>query len=542
MDIIASNFIEQQVIEDIKTKNLKKIITRYPPEPNGYMHIGHAKAFCIDYFTAKKFGGYTNFRFDDTNPAKEDMKYVKGLLNDTKWLGLKWRKVYFASDYYDFLFECAKDFILQGKAYVCDLTADEVNATRGTLTKPGKDSPYRNRSIEENMALFEDMKAGKFEDTSKSLRAKIDMSSPNMNMRDPIMYRILRAMHYRTGNKWCIYPMYDFAHPLSDAKEGITHSLCSLEFEDHRPLYDWFVDNCRLVNSKPRQMEFARLNIDGTVLSKRYLHELVTGGYVDDWDDPRMPTISGFRRRGYPPSAIREFCLRIGVSKSNSLVQPHILESCARDALNTTAIRVMGVIDPLKIVITNYPDGKKEKMYISNNPTVKNSSKHAVTFEKEIYIEKEDFMENPLPKFFRLAPNAYVRLMGAYIIKCDNVVKNKSGAIEYLECSIIHDAKEKGIKVKATIHWVGVNSSRKVQVRQFANLIKEGEVYEKGNLDKIMNPDSLIVHTSYVEPLAIKKAGKKPVQFVRMGYYIIDKKSTKNEIIFNETVSLKDSK
>ena len=542
MEIIPSNFIEQAVLDDIKTKNLKKIITRYPPEPNGFMHIGHAKAFYIDYSVAKKFKGYTNYRFDDTNPAKEDTKYVKGLLHDTKWLGLKWKKVLFASDYYDFIYQCALDFIRQGKAYVCDLTPDEVTASRGTLTTPGTNSPYRDRSIEENLDLFENMKKAKFADGEKTLRAKIDMSHPNMNMRDPIIYRILRATHFRTGEKWCIYPMYDFAHPLSDAHEGITHSLCSLEYEDHRPLYNWVVENCRLVKHCPRQIEFARLNIEGTVLSKRYLLELVDSNYVDGWDDPRMPTICGMRRRGYPAGAIIEFCKRIGVAKSNSLVKPHILEACVRENLNNVATRVMGVIDPLKIVLTNYPENKKENILISNNPTIKNCKKHKVTFEKEIFIEKEDFMENPTPKFFRLAPEGVVRLIGAYIIRCDKVVKNKKGEIDHLNCSIIYDASEQGIKPKGTIHWIGANSSKKVLVRTFSNILKEGEVYEKGKLDEIFNTNSMKLYTSYVEPFALKQRKDKAIQFVRMGYYIYDKSSTKNVTIFNETISLKDSK
>ena len=542
MDITPSNFIEQAIVEDIKEKGLKKIITRFPPEPNGYTHIGHAKAICIDFLTAEKFKGYTNLRMDDTNPSKESEDYVKALENDIKWLGFKWKNLYYASDYYDFLYDCAVDLIEQGKAYVCDMTAEEISANRGTLTEPGKNSPYRERSVEENLKLFAEMKAGKFKDGEKTLRAKIDMSHPNINMRDPVIYRIMHVSHYRQGNKWCIYPMYDFAHPLEDAHEGITHSLCSLEFEDHRILYNWFLDNVRLITGvKPRQIEFARLNIDGTVISKRYFIELVEGGYVDGWDDPRLPTLASLRRKGYTPSSIREFCTRIGVAKSNSLVQPHILEACIREELNKSATRVVAVVDPIKIKITNYPDGKSEDVQISNNPTVENSKKHTMKFSNELYIEREDFMEVPAPKFFRLTPNGYVRLMGAYVIRCDEVVKNKAGEIDHLNCSIIYDAKEQNIKPKGTIHWLSVKHAVKIKTRKFFNLLKEGEVFESGMLDKIVNPNSMIERESFVEPFALKQKGN--LQFVRMGYYIEDSRlSKKTSPIFLETVGLKDSK
>lgn len=539
--ITPNNFIEQAVINDINEKGLKEIVTRFPPEPNGYLHIGHCKAVCIDFLTAQKFGGYTNLRFDDTNPAKEDEEYVRSIQEDIKWLGFNWKNIFYASDYYDFLYDCAIDFIKQGKAYVCDLNADEVNLTRGTLTEPGKESPYRNRSIEENLNLFERMRAGEFGDGEKTLRAKIDMANPNINMRDPIMYRILHTTHYRQGDKWCIYPMYDFAHPLSDAKEGITHSLCSLEFEDHRPLYNWFVENCGLIKPPyPRQIEFSRLNIDGTVLSKRYLQELVKGGYVDGWDDPRMPTLSALRRKGYPAEAIKEFCSRIGVAKSNSLVQPHILEACVREYLNANATRVVGVLHPLKVVLTNYPEGKTEEFMISNNPTVEGAPKHAVTFSRELYIEQEDFMEFPEGKFHRLKPDGVVRLMSAYIIHCDEVVKNADGSIKELRCSVVYDAEAQGIKAKGTIHWLSCNHAIKCKTRKFFNLLKEGETYQKGMLDKIINPNSLQVTNSYVEPFALTINGA--MQFVRMGYYIKDKTSTQDCPVFNETVTLKDSK
>lgn len=542
-NITPSNFIEQAILEDIKKYNLKKIITRFPPEPNGYTHIGHAKAICIDFLTAQKFGGYTYLRMDDTNPSKEDMKYVKALKEDLKWLGFKYKRLDYQSDYYDFFYKCAVDLIEQGKAYVCDLTADEITATRGTLTEPGVNCKDRERSIEENLRLFEEMKNGKYPDGSKTLRAKIDMSHPNINMRDPVMYRILRATHYRMGDKWCIYPLYDFAQPLADYHEGVTHSLCSLEFEDRRIIYDWFKDNCRLVTGiKPRQIEFARLNIDGTMISKRYFIALVEGGYVDGWDDPRLPTLQAFKRKGYTPTSIREFCTRIGVAKSNSWVQPHILEACIREELNKNAVRAVAVIDPIKVNITNYDANKSEKVMISNNPTIKNSKKHPMMFSNELFIESEDFMVEPTPKFFRLVPGGYVRLMGAYVIKCDEVVKNENGEIDHLNCSIVYDAKEQGIKPKGTIHWLSRKHSVKVRTRKFQNLLKEGEVFEKGSdLDVILNPNSMIEKVSYVEPFALKQ--KSNMQFVRMGYYIEDSKlSTKNDRVYLETVSLKDSK
>ena len=539
-NITPANFIEQAIVEDIKEKNLKTIVTRFPPEPNGYTHIGHAKAICIDFLTAKKFKGYTNLRMDDTNPSKESEDCVNALMEDIKWLGFKWKNMYYASDYYPFLYDCAIDLIKQGKAYVCELSADQISETRGTLTDPGVESPFRNRSVEENLKLFEDMRAGKFKDGERTLRAKIDMSHPNINMRDPVMYRVMHTKHFRQGDKWCIYPMYDFAHPLSDAHEGITHSLCSLEFEDHRPLYNWFVDNCRLITGvKPRQIEFSRLNIEGTVMSKRYMQELIEKGYVDGWDDPRLPTLQAFRRKGYTPTSIVEFCTRIGVTKSNSVVQPHILEACIREELNANAMRVVAVLDPIKVNITNY--NKTEKIQISNNPTVENSKKHEMNFSNELYIEREDFMEDPTPKFFRLTPGGYVRLMGAYVVKCDEVIKNAEGEIEYINCSVIEDAKEQGIKPKGTIHWLDRKTAVKVTTRKFNSLLKEGAVYEKGKLDQIINTNSVEEKTSYVEPFALKQKGN--MQFVRMGYYVEDVKlSTAKEKVYLETVSLKDSK
>lgn len=541
-EIKPSNFVEQAILEDIKEQGLKKIVTRFPPEPNGYTHIGHAKAICIDFMTAKKFGGYTFLRMDDTNPSKEDMKYVQALKNDLKWLGFKYKRLDFQSDYYDFFYDCAVDLIKQGKAYVCDLTAEEITATRGTLTEPGINCADRDRSVEENLKLFEEMKLGKYPDGSKTLRAKIDMSHPNINMRDPVIYRILRAHHYRTGDKWCIYPLYDFAQPLADYYEGVTHSLCSLEFEDRRIIYDWFKNNVSFVTGiKPRQIEFARLNIEGTIMSKRYMKELVEGNFVDGWDDPRLPTLQGFRRKGYTPTSIKEFCTRIGVAKSNSVVQPHILEACIREELNKNAIRVVSVIDPIKVNITNYPENKTEKIKISNNPTINNSKKHTMTFSNQLYIESEDFMLEPTPKFHRLTPNGYVRLMGAYVIKCDEVVTDENGKISHLNCSIIENAKEQGIKPKGTIHWLDRRTAIKVTTRKFNSLLKEGEVYEKGKLASIVNPNSMEEKTSYVEPFALKQ--KSNMQFVRMGYYIEDSKlSSKQNKVYLETVSLKDSK
>lgn len=541
-EIKPSNFIEQAILEDINEQGIKKIVTRFPPEPNGYTHIGHAKAICIDFLTAKKFGGYTYLRMDDTNPSKEDMKFVKALKDDIKWLGFKYKRLDFQSDYYDFFYECAVDLIKQGKAYVCDLSAEEITATRGTLTEPGTNCADRDRSVEENLKLFEEMKLGKYPDGSKTLRAKIDMSHPNINMRDPVIYRILRAHHYRTGDKWCIYPLYDFAQPLADYREGVTHSLCSLEFEDRRIIYDWFKNNVSLVTGiKPRQIEFARLNIEGTIMSKRYMKELVDGGFVDGWDDPRLPTLQAFRRKGYTASAIKEFCTRIGVAKSNSVVQPHILEACIREELNKNAVRAVAIIDPIKVNITNYADDKTEKIMISNNPTIKTSKKHKMNFSNQLYIESEDFMLEPTAKFFRLVPNGYVRLMGAYVIHCDEVITNEDGTIKHLNCSIVENAKEQGIKPKGTIHWLSQHEAVKVTTRKFNSLLKEGEVYEKGMLDKIVNPNSMVEKTSYVEPFALKQ--KSNMQFVRMGYYIEDKKlSKKDNRVYLETVSLKDSK
>ena len=541
MNIVTpSNFIEQAIVDDIKEKNLTEIVTRFPPEPNGYTHIGHAKAICIDFITAEKFGGYTNLRMDDTNPSKESEDCVKALMNDIEWLGFKWKNMYYASDYYPFIYDCAIDLIKQGKAFVCDLNAEQVSSMRGTLTEPGKESPYRNRSIEENLKLFEEMRDGKYADGEKTLRAKIDVSHPNINMRDPVIYRIMHVHHFRQGDKWCIYPMYDFAHPLSDAYEGITHSLCSLEFEDHRPLYNWFVDNCRLLTGvKPRQIEFSRLNIDGTVLSKRYMQELINKNYVDGWDDPRLATLGALRRKGYTPNSIKEFCSRIGVTKSNSLVQPHILEACIREELNRDAMRVVAVLNPLKVNITNF-DGEQDVL-ISNNPTIEDSEKHIVKFSNEIYIEQEDFMLEPAPKFFRLTKGGYVRLMGAGVVRCDDVVFDENGNIDYLNCTLIPDAKEQGIKPKGTIHWLSRKHAVKVITRKFNSILKEGEVYQKGNLDQIINPNSMEERVSYIEPFALEQKGN--MQFVRMGYYVEDcKLSTPENRIYLETVSLKDSK
>jgi glutaminyl-tRNA synthetase len=545
-----SNFIQDIIDEDLKSGRYNKVHTRFPPEPNGYLHIGHAKAICIDFGLAARNGGLCNLRFDDTNPSKEDTEYVESIQEDIKWLGFDWEdRMYYASDYFDQLFDFAVELIKMGKAYVCDLTADEIREYRGTLTEPGRESPYRNRSVEENLDLFYRMKAGEFEDGSRVLRAKIDMASPNLNMRDPVMYRILRAHHHRTGNKWCIYPMYDFAHPLSDYLEGITHSICTLEFEDHRPLYDWFLEALNLKN-RPRQIEFARLNLTYTVMSKRKLLRLVKEGYVSGWDDPRMPTISGLRRRGYTPEAIRDFCERIGVAKSNSTVDFALLEHCIREDLNARAPRVMAVLRPLKVIIDNYPDGQVEEFDVEINPENPGMGTRKVPFSKVIYIEKDDFMENPPKKFFRLAPGQEVRLKNAYFIKCERVVKDEStGEIVELHCT--YDPLSRGgnspdgRKVKGTLHWVSAEHAIDVEVRLYDNLFANpnpGE--EKEGMDFIsnLNPNSLeVLHSCKVEP---NLAGAKPgdrFQFLRMGYFCVDPDSTDGKLVFNRIAALKDT-
>ena len=543
-----SNFIQNEINDDLKNGRYSEgIHTRFPPEPNGYLHIGHAKSICLNFGLAQQYGGMCNLRFDDTNPVKEDVEYVDSIQADVKWLGFSWdKRMYYASDYFEKLYEFAVQLIKNGKAYVDDSNAEEIRAMRGTLTEAGKESPYRNRSVEENLALFEAMKQGEFADGEKVLRAKIDMSSPNINMRDPVIYRIAHATHHRTGDAWCIYPMYDFAHPLSDAIEGITHSICTLEFEDHRPLYDWCLESLGFdVNTRPRQIEFARLNLTNTVTSKRKLRQLVEEGYVAGWDDPRMPTISGLRRRGYTPAALRNFCSEVGVAKANSLVDVAMLEHCIRDDLNNNADRIMAVLHPLKVVITNYPEGKKEYMLAENHPT--KGGHRYMPFSRELYIEQEDFMEDAPKKFFRLKPEGEVRLKHGYIIKCEEVIKDAEGNVVELHCTYDPDSKTGGAtanrKVKGTIHWVSAADALEAEVRLYDYLI---ETDEKGEVPadflNAVNKNSLeVLQHVMVEPSAALTAEGTHYQFLRQGYYVVDKDSTPDHLVFNRVVGLKDS-
>ena len=543
-----SNFIQNEINDDLKNGRYSEgIHTRFPPEPNGYLHIGHAKSICLNFGLAQQYGGMCNLRFDDTNPVKEDVEYVDSIQADVKWLGFSWdKRMYYASDYFEKLYEFAVQLIKNGKAYVDDSNAEEIRAMRGTLTEAGKESPYRNRSVEENLALFEAMKQGEFADGEKVLRAKIDMASPNINMRDPVIYRIAHATHHRTGDAWCIYPMYDFAHPLSDAIEGITHSICTLEFEDHRPLYDWCLESLGFdVNTRPRQIEFARLNLTNTVTSKRKLRQLVEEGYVAGWDDPRMPTISGLRRRGYTPAALRNFCSEVGVAKANSLVDVAMLEHCIRDDLNNNADRIMAVLHPLKVVITNYPEGKKEYMLAENHP-IKGGHRY-MPFSRELYIEQEDFMEDAPKKFFRLKPEGEVRLKHGYIIKCEEVIKDAEGKVVELHCTYDPDSKTGGAtanrKVKGTIHWVSAADALEAEVRLYDYLI---ETDEKGEVTadflNAVNKNSLeVLQHVMVEPSAALTAEGTHYQFLRQGYYVVDKDSTPDHLVFNRVVGLKDS-
>ena len=543
----ASNFIWDFIDEDIKNGRFDKHIhTRFPPEPNGYLHIGHAKAICINYGTAIKYGGKYNLRFDDTNPIKEETSYVESIIRDIKWLGFDWEdRLFYASDYFDQLYEYAVKLIKDGKAYVDDLSADEIREYRGTLTEPGKESPYRNRPVEENLDLLEKMKNGEFPDGSKVLRAKIDMASPNINMRDPVMYRVMHATHHRTGDKWCIYPMYDWAHGQSDSIEKITHSLCDISFEDHRPLYDWFVENLGIHH--PRQIEFARLNITYTVLSKRRLIQLVTNNLVSGWDDPRMPTLSGLRRRGYTPEAIRTFCDRIGVAKRESMVDIALLEHTLREDLNLRAKRVMAVLDPLKVVIDNYPDGRVEELEAVNNPENEADGTRTVPFSKEIYIERDDFMENPPKKFFRLAPGAEVRLKHAYFIKCESVVKNDNGEIIELHCTYDPESRggqsPDGRRVKGTLHWVSAAHALDAEVRLYDHLFTKENPLEDEDFMSTLNPDSLetLINCKVEPSLAESKPGIY-YQFLRRGYFVADSVDSKpDHLVFNRTVGLRDT-
>lgn len=542
----SSNFIRNIIIDDLESGKTSKVITRFPPEPNGYLHIGHAKSICLNFSLADEFNGETNLRFDDTNPIKEDTEYVESIKEDVKWLGFDWDNLFFASNYFDTMYEKAVLLIKKGKAYVCDLTPEEIKEYRGSLTEPGKDSPYRNRSVEENLNLFERMKNGEFKDGEKVLRAKIDMASPNINMRDPIIYRIAHSTHHNTGDKWCIYPMYDFAHPLEDAIEGVTHSICTLEFEDHRPLYDWIVKECEMENV-PRQYEFARLNMTNTVMSKRKLKLLVDNKIVDGWDDPRMPTIAGLRRKGYTPKSIRNFCSEIGVAKSASTVDEQMLEYFIREDLNVSAERAMAVINPLKLVITNYPEGQSELLPIEKNPNDKESGTKNVTFSRELYIEREDFMENPPKKYFRLFPGNEVRLRGAYFVKCTDVIKDEDGNITEIHCTYDPETKSgsgfTGRKVKGTIHWVDANNAIPAEFRLYEPLILDDVEENKGKdfLDQI-NPNSLTICNGYVEAdLKDAKVNTK-YQLVRNGYFNVDPKDSTNEhLVLNRIVSLKSS-
>jgi len=541
------DFIRQIVADDLAAGKYQQIMTRFPPEPNGYLHIGHAKSICLNFGVAQEFGGVCNLRFDDTNPTKEEQEYVDSIMADVRWLGFDWEdRLFFASDYFQEMYDYAVHLIKTGKAYVCSLTADEIREYRGTLTAPGQDSPYRNRSIAENLELFQRMRKGELPDGAHVLRAKIDMASGNINMRDPVLYRILHAEHHRTGDTWCLYPMYDYAHPISDAQEGITHSICTLEFEDHRPLYDWTLDNLP-VPYRPYQYEFARLNLDYTVLSKRRLIKLVQEGHVTGWDDPRLPTISGLRRRGFPPAAIRKFCDLIGVGKRENLVEMALLEYCVREELNKTAPRVMAVMRPLKVVLLNYPEGQVEHLDSVNNPEDPGAGTRPVPFSRELYIEREDFLEDPPKKFFRLAPGREVRLRYAYFIKCVNVVKDDAtGEIVEIHCTYDPETKggyaPDGRKVKATLHWVSAPHSHPAEVRLYDRLFTTPEPGSKtGDFLDDLNPDSLeTVATCRVEPSLAQAAPEACCQFERLGYFCVDPDSSPDNLIFNRTVTLKD--
>ena len=542
------HFIEQIIQDDLKNGVVKEIRTRFPPEPNGYLHIGHAKSICLNFGLAEQFGGTCNLRFDDTNPAKEETEYVESIMRDVQWLGFRWHRLCFASDYFHRFYEWALELIHAGKAYVDHQSADEIRETRGTLTAPGKESPYRNRTVEENLALFESMKRGELENGTCVLRAKIDMGHPNLNMRDPVLYRILHRHHFRSGGEWCIYPMYDFAHGYEDAIEGVTHSICTLEFEDHRPLYEWLLDNVS-VPCKPRQFEFARLNLTYTVMSKRLLLTLVNEKIVSGWDDPRMPTISGIRRRGYTPSALRRFCQEIGVSKSNSMVDIEFLQYIIREELNLEARRAMAVLDPLKVVIENYPEGQTEMLEAENNPEKPEDGTRQIPFSREVYIERDDFMENPPKKFFRLSPGTEVRLKHAYLVTCTEVVRNGDGEITELRCT--YDPQSRGgeapdrRRVKGTLHWVSVPHAVKAQVRLYENLftLRDMSAMEEGKTFRdYLNPDSLkVLENCFVEPGLAQAGPLETFQFLRQGYFCADPDSTPERPVFNRTVALKDS-
>ncbi|MBX6380237.1 MAG: glutamine--tRNA ligase/YqeY domain fusion protein [Thermoflavifilum aggregans] len=544
-EVKASNFIEEIVEEDLRTGRCQSVLTRFPPEPNGYLHIGHAKSIVLNFGIAQKYGGETNLRFDDTNPETEETEYVEAIREDIRWLGFQWARERYASDYFEQLYEFAVKLIRKGLAYVDDSSSEEIARMKGTPTEPGIESPYRNRSVEENLRLFQEMREGKYRDGEKVLRAKIDMSSPNMHMRDPIMYRIKHAHHHRTGDSWCIYPMYDFAHGQSDSIEHITHSICTLEFVDHRPLYNWFIEKLEIFPS--RQYEFARLNLTYTVMSKRKLLQLVQKGYVNGWDDPRMPTIRGLRRRGYTPESIRDFCERIGVQKRENIIDVSLLEFCIREHLNKIAQRVMVVLDPVKLVLTNYPEDQVEWLPTENNPEDPTAGTRQVPFGRELWIEREDFMENPPKKYFRLAPGMSVRLKSAYIITCTGFEKNDQGEIttiyaEYLPQSRSgHD--ESAMKVKGTIHWVSVPHAIPVEVRLYDRLFAvENPDEQPGEFTDYINPHSLqIIPRALAEPSLAKARPEDRFQFLRKGYFCVDPDSTTDHLVFNRTVTLKDT-
>ncbi|MFZ1135265.1 MAG: glutamine--tRNA ligase/YqeY domain fusion protein [Candidatus Korobacteraceae bacterium] len=544
----ASNFIRDIIVADLESNKFAgRVQTRFPPEPNGYLHLGHAKSTYLNFGLAAEFGGKTNLRFDDTNPEKEEQEYVDSIIRDVHWLGYEWDGLYYASDYFDQLYAWAVQLIKAGKAYVCDLSAEEVRQYRGTLTEPGRESPYRNRSVEDNLDLFERMRAGEFPDGSRTLRAKIDMASPNLNMRDPLMYRILRATHHRTGDKWCIYPMYDYAHGESDSIERVTHSICTLEFEDHRPLYNWFIEQLGIFPSQ--QIEFDRLNVTYTLLSKRKLLQLVQEGHVSGWDDPRMPTISGIRRRGYTPESLRNFCAAIGASKTNGIIELAMLEHYVREDLNRRAPRAMAVLRPLKVIIDNYPEGQVEKLELVNNPEDPSAGTREVPFSRELYIEQDDFREDPPKKFFRLSPGREVRLRGGYFIKCAHVVKDATGAITEVHCTYDPETRSgnapDGRKVKATIHWVSADHAVDAEVRLYDNLflkedpnaVDEGKTF----LDNL-NPNSLeVLPICKLEPSLAKAEAGDRFQFERLGYFCVDPDTTAELLVFNRTVQLRDT-
>ncbi|MFK7692901.1 glutamine--tRNA ligase/YqeY domain fusion protein [Paenibacillus sp. HJGM_3] len=541
----SSNFIKTIIADDLNEGRVQQVVTRFPPEPNGYLHIGHAKSIWLNFTMADEFGGRTHLRFDDTNPLKEDVEYVQSIKEDVAWLGYEWEQLFFASDYFDEMYNRAVLLIRKGKAYVCELTAEQIRETRGTLTEPGKDSPYRNRSVEENLALFERMRQGEFQDGQMVLRAKIDMSSPNINMRDPVLYRIAHAHHHNTGDKWCIYPMYDYAHPIEDAIEGVTHSICTLEFEDHRPLYDWVIRECEF-EAQPRQYEFAKMILDHSIMGKRYLRQLVEEGLVDGWDDPRLLTVSGLRRRGVTPEAIRELCRETGVSKSTGgIVDPRMLDHFIREDLKLKAPRTMAVLRPLKVVITNYPEGQVEPLEAENNPENPEMGGRTIPFSREIYIEQDDFMENPPAKYHRLFPGNEVRLKHAYFIKCEEVIKDEDGNVVELRCTYDPETKSgtgfTGRKVKGTIHWVEASQAVSAKFYLFESLVKE-DVDDEADLKERLNPNSLEIVQGYIEPGMQDVEPQDKFQFFRHGYFNVDPKYTKEgNIAFNRIVSLKSS-